>query len=422
MINLLNFLKKSFFILIDDDHRIFTVIILSGIVIRLILLPIAMHSDLLSVVYRQSFYLFDKAFKVGGITELLLLPYMVVIKPLINHFPQIVDITSSNKGTVSYDFYWQFVSHPLAMRYIGLFKIPYLIVDVAIIPILWKIFKNRNRRIVLISLWALNPTVLFAAFVWGRFEVIPIFLVLLSFYFASKNRALWSIVFLSLAVSSRVGYLLAVPFFLIYFSKTWKDYIYFGIIFLLPYEILEKILFFLSGVSASGDAGVNFLSYFTHSQFGNGFTATSLMVLVYPVIIYLFYIERGALNLKKLIYFSSFGMLSFFAFGLFHPQYLAWLAPFLMLASVYHRKNLIAYLALIFFGLIYISAFYGPRLTWGLFAPLDGNFFNSIGSLAQQPYLIQFDPLVLTIIFHSSFVASILIFSIILYRGRNEVE
>ncbi|MDO8487481.1 MAG: hypothetical protein Q7S45_04255 [Candidatus Curtissbacteria bacterium] len=86
--------------------------------------------------------------------------------------------------------YIKLVDNPFIFRDIFLGKTPYLIFDIGCVLALVAFIRRRyiDKKIVL--LWLFNPVLLYGAYIFGQFDIIPAFFILLGFLLIDKNPSL----------------------------------------------------------------------------------------------------------------------------------------------------------------------------------------------------------------------------------------
>ncbi|MCX6808598.1 MAG: hypothetical protein NTW50_02940 [Candidatus Berkelbacteria bacterium] len=397
------------------------IFIIFGILVRLLLMPIAVHDDMLSSTWRDYAYIFRGNLKIDDLLDLAMAGYLKLFRPLFSELPSMLDRARANlaTGTVAYD---TFVNSRVALRYLFFLKIPYLIFDLASLAVIWKILEDRQQKLRGVIFWALNPALLFATFMWGRFETLPIFLTLLAFLFAYKKNPQASIAVLSLAISARTGYVLFLPFFLIYFARDWKQILTYSIIGLLPMFVTSHLFGIFGGGGLLDTLQGGFFDFTISGQISTGFTSIAINALTFPLILFLFWTKKENMTFKRLVSFSTIGVLSFFAFSFFHPQYLAWVTPALVLAFALNKKIIWPIIILMISYFFMIDMYFGFGRTTGLFAPLNYSFFSTLGGLANQSFFANWSGTTLLTIFHSIFVLMIAVISFILYQDENKTK
>lgn len=86
--------------------------------------------------------------------------------------------------------------------------------DLGLLWLLRRLIPNRDR--LLLAVYWLSPIVLLASYVFGLNDLIPVFLLTLSFYYIKQIKFRFAGVALAAAISAKLSMILALPFFLIY--------------------------------------------------------------------------------------------------------------------------------------------------------------------------------------------------------------
>lgn len=261
-------------------------------------------------------------------------------------------------------------------------KLPYLFFDLGIGYLLYKIY---NKKI--LTIWLFNPLSLYLIYVLANFDIVPVFLSILSFYLLKKSHYNLAFIFLGIATALKLYPLLLFPFYLFYYSTNIKKIIINTFAFLLPLFI--SIVPFI------------FNPYFIEAFSGSGLTqkiteSKILYIPIYPLLyfliftIYIFsknrYIEKSFLWL----------FLAFIIFVNFHPQWLLWFLPFIIFPILKTKLNTSIFIVIIILSLIYIFLINDRFLFWGHLLPLDLNFINltspfelAVNRFHQNPQFIQ---------------------------------
>lgn len=247
-----------------------------------------------------------------------------------------------------------------------LLKLSYLFFDLPLGFVLLKMV-DPKKAVLTFSLWMFNPISLYATYMMGQFDIIPTFFSLLSIYFAFKNR-------LSLAALSLGGGIafklypifLVIP--LIVLVQGYKTKIKLLILAILPYLI--SILPYI--FSHTFRANALFANQSSKSLYATIPISGGEAIMLFPAFLILFYIFiwQKKLNKEYLWKMYLIPLLIFFIFTHYHPQWLIWIAPFLILSLVFHGfKNLLSILLIFgsWFGSLF---FFDSSLTLGLFSPL----------------------------------------------------
>jgi hypothetical protein len=247
-------------------------------------------------------------------------------------------------------------------------KLPYILLDFGIFWLILKITKSYKISI----FWLFNPISFYLIYILGNFDILPVFFTLLSFYLL-KDKPHISFLVLGIAIALKLYPLLFLPFYLFSLPKNLKKYIIYVLLALLP--LLLSILPFTLN------------SAFWHSFFGSGLTQKIIEYKIFntPVfpLIYLAILGKALfsknLDLSKYLLYI---FLLFISLVHFHPQWLLWFYPYLLLLD----KNILfrfQFIFLLLFALIfsYIVIFNDNFLFWGHLLPIDMGFL-----LNTSPY------------------------------------
>lgn len=420
--------KKIISQLFDNKNRVPLILVISGILFRYLLMPISAHPDLISATWREHLWVFHDQFLLNDLSETLLAGYMKALGFVFNaNFHQLFsrfDILGGS-GDIKEIVrnYQDFISSTAGMRYLFFLKLPYLLVDVVSIYFVWNLFQERAKKIATLAFWAFNPFVLYAVYIWGRYEIFPIFFTLVAIYLAKNKKGLWPILFLGLAIATRMPFIFLLPFFMIYSAKNWKDAMLSPVIAFLPVIFIGQINQIIGGETlVSGLERGGFITYLSVNQIGAGFSAVSLFLLLYPLIVLLYWRERKDKNFSfnKLISYSTIALLIFYINAKYHPHYISWLSPFILVLIPQNKKLIWPFLGLVLSFFLFIDSNWGQGVTFGLFAPLNNGFFRNLSSIYHQMPFFSIPQQSLQNIAQSSFVFFAIIIIYLIYQRRNE--
>lgn len=244
-------------------------------------------------------------------------------------------------------------------------KIPYLIFDLLIGFLLYKIYQNKK----VLYFWLFNPISIYLIYILGNFDIIPTFLTLLAFYFIKNNKQLASYLSISIAIALKMYPIMFLPFLFFYDKKNMFKNIKYAVFSLAP--LFLSILPFLKQKS------------FYDSFFGSGltqkileykFAGLSIFPMIFILILIAYFFSKSKYKFEIAI-LQTF--LIFIGLVNFHPQWIMWFFPFIIIFFINSKiKNKIFFT--IFFALIfaYIILFNDNYLTWGHLIPIDSNFIN----------------------------------------------
>src|SRR3989344_2490157 len=232
-----------------------------------------------------------------------------------------------------------------------LLKLPYLFIDLAI---LWLLLKISNHRLVPV-LWAFNLPLIYSAFLMGQFDVFLVLAFVAAIYFSSRRPVL-AAVCLALGAGFK-------PFPL----------------FLLPFLPGSKIKNVVTGLLAYLLIITPYLASPAYRQYAllaqqtdkmwyakimvAGSQYLPLFMVGFVLLFWLHYYFS-----KRLPYWAwpMSVLLLFYSVTHYHPQWFAWLTPFLILTFVNFKKTLPLLIALLLCHLVIVLSF-DSSLNFGLF-------------------------------------------------------
>ena len=350
---------------------------LIGLLIRLVFLPFLYMRDLLSTYQRAAETVF--AGNLGSdiqqmLTNAIHSIYLFIIKSVIPAINELSPILLDKDTMASWV---NFNSGYNVFTAIALFKILYLIFDVACMFLILRLsFDGEpDNKLKVFKFWMFNPIVIFVLYIFARHDIIGIFVTIVALLLAKKNRKYWAIIVLAFGIALRFFPIMILPLFVFYLARTKKDYI------------------ILSLVGVSGLATVELFSYFyfgrsvifslLNTQHFDFILSSKLelinhdrifiFVAVYIIIILSFlHIKRK--NFDILLNYGAIIYLAYVSLCYFHPQYMLWTVPFLIIIFV-RRKSLLYYHWIQFALLLVILIYWGDGVTKFVFAPIDHKFF-----------------------------------------------
>lgn len=271
--------------------------------------------------------------------------------------------------------------NPDLFKQLFLFKFPYLFFDLGLTFLLVSLFqKEREKRLVL-GLWLLNPLALYTTFMIGQFDIIPVFLIVLALWLASKRRDGLAAIALGFGGAFKMFPLLLVLPLALVLGENLKKRARLVFLGILPYLI--AIAPFLSSVAFR--QVVLFSNQSQKMLFANlavsGAEGIYLFVFFYFLICLLVDYQKIGRKFLWLPFLAVF--LLFFSVTHYHPQWFLWLTPFLIIDLVINGKKHLGYVSILLFCYFAILLFFEPSLHLGLFAPLNPALAKLSGGLGE---------------------------------------
>lgn len=337
------------------------VILTVGIILRIVLSLSTFHSDM------DVFNLAGKLIASGNILNL----YDFSSSSAVLNYPPAVylyhGIFSSLFSVLGLSGITQFNFNLL------LLKLPYFPFDLLTGLIFLKLFNERKKSLLAFTVWIFNPINLYATYMMGQFDIIPTFFIALSIYLVVKNRLEWAAIALGFGIAFKVfPVFLIIP--LIIVGRNYLEKLKLFAVALVPY-ILSIIPYLFS---QSFRSNALFANQSSKSLYANIPVSGGEAIILFPAFLLIFYLIIWSLKIKTDIWkLYSIPLLLFFVFTHYHPQWLIWLTPLLILDLVTSGfKNLAPYF-LMFVSWLGSLFFFDPSLTVGIFAPIWPALQNS---------------------------------------------
>lgn len=355
--------------------------LLIGLLIRFIFMPIALHMDLLYVYGRASLVVYKGIPQLMGQVFITYFHafFLWIFKPLMPYFP---DVLNYHPGQViSWRLFSKFVTDPNVFRTLFLLKVPYLIFDLGCAFLILAIFRDRRKGVFAFKFWMINPVVIFAAYIFARYETIPVFFILLSLYYARNNCPNRSLFSLGLATVARLYPMILLPFFIIILGKNLPQrlkLVFWGFLPLGLIILLSKTFGQTSELATLAQSAQGL--FLLKMGFSLGFLYDKIFIFVALYAFLLLYVFFNTDHSFTSLWKSSFiVMLFFYATSFFHPQYFTWLIPFLVLQIVEDRRFVGLFLVQLLCFAVYTFQ-WKEWLAGYLFMPLNASYFAQLRS------------------------------------------
>jgi|CXWL01.1.fsa_nt_gi Gpi18-like mannosyltransferase len=252
-------------------------------------------------------------------------------------------------------------------------KLPAIIADLGIGILLYRMFAKKGHALLISALYLFNPAVIYVAAVWGQVESIPLFFLVLSYYFLPR-RYYFSHLAFALALLSKQTALWVLPIFAIIWFKSsglkpllrglTLQAIVFILLYLpfaLPATAFSTYLSTLSGSSTLVSDQANNLWYFivggrrvedSTLLLGLSFRLWSLLLLgaSYGLVCLNLWKRATPQRAAKALFWLS--LFAFFLQTRVHERHLAPALPFLLLTDWPNSKKIPVYLVLSTYHLI----------------------------------------------------------------------
>jgi len=352
---------------------------LVGLLVRFIFIPFFFERDLLSTYQRAAETIYTGNLGLDNLqflTNMIHSAYLFIIKSIFPAINQMSNILLEKDTWISW---LSFNSSYNIFTVLTLFKILYLIFDIVCMFLILRFsFDNEpEKKLRVFKFWIFNPIIIFVLYIFARHDIIGVFATLIALMLAKKDRKYWAILTLALGIVLRFFPILILPLIVVYLVRTKKDYI------LLP----------LAGVSGLAVVEILFRLYFGKSVILPLLRTQHFEYLLSPrldlvagshggififIAVYIFII-LSFIHIKKksfdiLLNYCAITYLAFLGICFFHPQYMIWVVPFLIIIFV-RRRSLLYYHWIQFVLLMILLIYWGDLVTKYVFAPIDHKYF-----------------------------------------------
>ena len=392
-------IKKMFFWMVPSSYRkepaVMVTILkwtLIGLIIRFALMPFTTHSDLISIYGRASYIIEHGDF--SGMLPLLShffhVVFLIIIKPFMTYSPEIWQWASGGLG-VNDQIWMNFISDPGIYRTLFLLKAPYLLFDLASAVVLLHLFKDKKKGLRAFKFWMINPVAIFAVYIFGRFEIIPVFFILLSLYYAKKEKNILAALMLGISIATKFySLLLLLPFVFVVGDKV-SERLKLLFLGLVPLMVMQIPIMLGGGPGEVGGlAGSSFVDYLLAMRFKLPYVHDTVFIFIVGytlVLLYIYYNPK--FSFASLWKYMFVVLLLLFATSFFHPHYFMWLSPLIAIQIAEDRKFIGLYAILVLCFIIY-SFQWDRALAGYLFAPISESYFPN--TMSPFTFISQFYP------------------------------
>lgn len=399
-----------------------------AVAIRLVLMPIACHSDLIST-YHRAYTLLNGFHPRYWLPHELIEAFMLLLCSPVLALDELL-VWEGTEHTASMDFWLgTFAPHPQVFLALFLFKLPYLFCDLAIALVLLRLFGDAPARgLRAASMWLLNPITIFVFYVFGRHDSVAILLVAFALLGIHRSRPLAGAFSLGLAIWSRYWPVFVLPFLVLFVSGGWRKRLQVGVLALVPALLYNLGPSFeergVMKLPAPAMARSDFASYLMDFNFDMGWTQT---LFAFPAVYTLLLMfasvakPRGDLLIRFSTY--AFACLSLlYATAFFHPQYFTWCLLFLVILRASSNSVVLRNLHYMQILLMVPYTFYWKRTLFGfLLAPLDPEFFREL--LAPADWIASYGSPLIFVNLGRTLLSTICVFMAgwVLFGGHERV-
>lgn len=261
------------------------------------------------------------------------------------------------------------VAIPNIFRYLFFMKVPLFFFEFGVGFLLSKMIKDEKMKRLVLLFWFFNPVNIYTIVLMGQFDIIPVFLTVLALYWAMNKNFFWAALALGFGGALKSFPLLFLPFLVIISGGNWWSKIKLALVGILPYGVF--VLPFLGSVAFRQSSLVSGLSQRMFILgLDIGFEEKILLIIFALAFLFLLAAWRGDDQNSLVEYFLSLPLI-ILAGSHFHPQWMIWAMPFLVIILAEDRRLFLP-ASILVFGWLGTTFFFNDKfLTLGLISPFD---------------------------------------------------
>lgn len=266
-----------------------------------------------------------------------------------------------------------------------LYKYPMILADLAFLWLLPKFFTEKRQKNLALLLWAFNPLAIFVSSMMGQVDIMIALLITGGLYLYRQDRPYLSMALFSLSALIKPVGLILVPLAALHYLASRKKF-------------LSSLLLLATGLAVYLLGILPYLSSVAYRQFAlfaeqigkstyAGISIASGHTVPYFFIVYILVLILVWKNKISFSAATAASLLSSLAFSHFHPQWLVWIMPWLVIYTV-SRTDYFFYLSLLICWLVILLAF-DPSLHLQLFIHSTLSLPSSLVSSSYFTQLLQ---------------------------------
>ncbi len=354
----------------------------TGLVIRLLFMPITFHSDLYQIYSRAAFAVASGdwfAWNAQLLAQVVHNLWFMLVRLLLPAQDGIWSPTAGVAGIGAQPAdIERFLAYPLLARALVLLKLPYLLGDALTGWCLLRLAPGVSRRW-LLALWWLNPIVIYTSALFGRHDTLWIALLVAGCLAATHERRWLGFVLSALAAIARFFPAFVLPFYIVSVRRGWRQVVVGLGALAFAWFVVDTAVVFLRGVSPT----LTLLGDYPHVRYLVALAVPvgdDIPLAVFPLV-YVFalcyWISRAPSGVDA--YRAAAGALlcAIVALTPVHPQYVVWALPFAV--PTLARDGIGRTIAAVQAGLFFVWLLrWGASVTTGLFLPLGSSVVEAL--------------------------------------------
>ncbi|MFT6006631.1 MAG: hypothetical protein ACI9SX_001606 [Pseudoalteromonas tetraodonis] len=323
-------------------------LILAAIILRVLLMPFFGHVDVLSEARRIFFWdqqgiYFDDISR--NATSLFQLIFFKVFSVFIENKEMLFAHNDMLHTTSTPGEYYEFVSNPTIFRTLFVIKLPFLAADLITAWALYNYCQRTPGAKKATLFWLFNPITLFAFYVFGRFESIPVMFCMLSLLAIQRQHFLIAALMLGMSINSREIFIFFGPLFIALMCSpscrhiSWKVRLSACAIVLFAIAVSVQLVSLTGGDLDAFGRQISSIASEGRVDYLFKFIIGSYLVFPMAYFIILLYAWNSKTGLtEKALLLYSYILLCFFCFSSHTAHYTSWMMVFPCIYLAYQSE------------------------------------------------------------------------------------
>lgn len=384
-----------------------------ALAIRLFLMPITMHDDLIFIHYFPYFLSYRGIWDIygyfgghylsQGFTYYPPMVYYVVafFQWALHPVNPFFDALMAHAHTFFYAYqaippegYLAPFSRMQTFGLVFWMKFPYLLTDVACIFLILPISRQLQKDTTLVADWLFHPVLLFSIYIFGQYRIFSAFLMWLLILLTLKNkRGIACVVFGLLCLMENYALYLGLPVLLI-LADGWRERIRFLAFMALSPVIVLAIFYFHSGHYVVNSyfspviAKTVVQGIFRHGSHIVGPAGKTILISNYLFMIIILFKKKSTYFIDArrrfdlLISVNTALFFALYAVSVTMIHYFMWVLPFYLVLQNF-EKRWTPRLNVLLIALLFLFNLDSRELNLGLLKPLDPGYFMAVPSFHE---------------------------------------
>lgn len=394
--------------------------LLVGLLLRLLVIPFTLHGDMIFVYFYPHFFSHGEWDAYGIGLQKIGVPYY---PPLAMIFFALIQIVlrflfpgfESFMHSVAYEDIPFLDAEPLFLSAF-LMKTPYLFFEFFLVKTCLQMLSEDKYKLGFMIFWAINPVVIYSAYMIGHLDLIAAFFVVLAWRLSlEKGKARLACLSLAVGALFKLFPIAFLPMILCVSSRSIKDFVVSALYGTLPVLFFYALFYRISGTSSIGLFTAMGHDLNTSTDYGMLFLRLCQVSIYGLVCAHIIFVRRDTLDYTVLCqYFMIIYMAMYWGSLVSSTHRYIWLMPFFVYyIQLQPRWRLPFYLLI---AVIFLTSFRSREQFMGVFSPLNVEFFMSFPSLKDVTWFM-FGPKIFDMVMETVFKLGTAVMALLLLKN-----